>query len=161
MHLLNLTLLDKIFQEKKHLINEFISAEYTPALIENFKSKLPPNTDFKADFADMMQALYPRITARKDSLQQVLDVQKAGIVNKLNTDYKVYSNAFADMQNLLRSAAKLNQQQADVYAQIKALSGNKIDLESIDKAVNKFITDGGAVGEKAVLLTSTINSLLK
>jgi SMC interacting uncharacterized protein involved in chromosome segregation len=161
MHLLNLALVDKIFQEKRHLVNEFITNEYTPAFVENFKSKLPPGTDFKADFAEMMQAIYPRINARKDSLTSVLESQKAAMVNKLNLDYKVYTGAFTDMQNLLQSASRLNQQRTDVYGQIKTLSGNHIDLENIDKALNKFITDSGSIGEKTVLLTNTLNSLLK
>lgn len=161
MHQLNLALIDKIFQEKTYLINEFITNEYTPAYLENFKSKLPANTDFKADFADMMQAIYPKINARKDSLTSVLNEQKAGIVNKLNLDYKAYSDAYSEMQNLLRSASKLNEQRADAFGQIKSLSGNRIDVENIDKALNKFITDAGSVGDKSVLLTNTLNSLLK
>lgn len=161
MHQLNLALIDKIFQEKTYLINEFITNEYTPAYLENFKSKLPANTDFKADFADMMQAIYPKINARKDSLTSVLNEQKAGIVNKLNLDYKAFSDAYSEMQNLLRSASKLNEQRADAFGQIKSLSGNRIDVENIDKALNKFITDAGSVGDKSVLLTNTLNSLLK
>jgi hypothetical protein len=161
MHLLNLALIDKIFQEKRHMVNEFITNEYTPAYIDNFKKLLPPGTDFKAEFSEIIQAINPRINATKDSLLTTLNEQKAGVINKLNEDFKVYSSAFSEMQNLLRSAAKLNQQQSGVYQQIKTLSNNRINLEGIDKALNKFIRDAGSIGEKASLLTSTINSFLK
>lgn len=161
MHLLNLALIDKIFQEKRHMVNEFITNEYTPAYIENFKKLLPAGTDFRADFSEIIQAINPRINATKDSLLTMLNEQKAGVINKLNEDFKVYSSAYSEMQNLLRSAAKLNQQQSGVYQQIKTLSNNRINLEGIDKALNKFIRDAGSIGEKASLLTSTINSFLK
>ncbi|MBN8675612.1 MAG: hypothetical protein J0L56_15885 [Chitinophagales bacterium] len=161
MHLLNLALIDKIFQEKRHLVNEFITNEYTPEIVNNFKSLLPPGTDYEADFAEMMQALYPRINARKDSLVSALDEQKAGIIDKLNQDYKVYASAFDELQNLLRSASRLNQKRTEVFQQIKSLTNNRLNLEGIDKALNKFIKDGGNIGDKAVILSNSINSLLK
>lgn len=161
MHYLNLTLVDKMFTEKIYLVNEFVTNEYTPAYVENFKNKLPSGIDFKSNFTEMMQALYPRINATKDSLTNVLDEQRKSIINKLNTDYKVFSGAFTDMQNLLQSASRVNQQQTDVYAQLKALTGNHLDMESVDKALNTFITTGGAIGNKAVQLTNTIQSLIK
>lgn len=161
MHTLNLVLIDKMFQEKTYLINDFIRNEYTPAYVENFKNKLPANIDYKANFTEMVQALYPRINARKDSLINVLGEQRVGIVNKLNLDYKVFSNAFAEMQGLLRSANKLNQQRTNVYAQLKALTGNHLDMESIDKSLNTFITTGGNIADKTLLLTNSIQSLLK
>jgi hypothetical protein len=161
MHLLNLTLVDKMFNEKVHMVNEFITNEYTPAIVDTFKARLPRDTDFEADFTEMMQALYPRINKRKDSLIGVLSEQKIAIVNKLNQDYKVFNSAFTEMQLLLRSANKVNQQRVDVFAQVKALSGNRFDLENIDKALNKFITDGAGITDKSLLLTNTIQTLLK
>jgi hypothetical protein len=161
MHQLNLALVDKLFQEKRHLINEFMTNEYTPALVENFKKLVPPGTDYEAEFAEMMQALYPRINARKDSLVTVLDEEKAGVVAKLNLDYKVYANAFDELQNLLRSASRLNQKRTEVYGQIKELTNNRLDLEAIDKALNQFIKDAGNIGEKASRLSNALNEILK
>ena len=161
MHNLNLALVDKIFKEKTYLVNEFVTNEYAPAYIENFKNKLPAGIDYKANFLEMMQALYPRINATKDSLTNVLDEQSINVVNKLNLDYRVFNGAFIEMQNLLKSASKLNQQRADVFTQLKTLSGNHLDMESVDKALNTFITSGGAIANKALLLTNTIQSLIK
>lgn len=161
MHRLNLKLVDNMFAEKTYLVNEMMRTEYTPAYIENFKSTLPANTDYKADFAEMVEAIYPMISATKDSLVTVLNEQKSEIVNKLNLDYKVFNSAFSDLQALLKSANKMNQQKTDVYAQLKTLSGNRLDMAGIDKALNGFITKGGNIAANALSLSGIIQSLLK
>lgn len=161
MHQMNLSLVEYVFNEKKHLVNEFIAKEYTPAFIENFMKILPPDTDVKKELPDIIAAINPRIDARRDSLNSVLQDQKMAIVQQLNTDYKVYSEAFAAMQNLLASASKLNSTRASVYDDIKKLSGNRINLQGINNALDNFITGAGTVGEKTVLLTNTIQTFLK
>lgn len=161
MHEMNLTLVEYVFNEKKHMVNEFINNEYSPALIENFKAGLPAGTDVKKELVEIMQAINPRIDARRDSLLQVLQEQKGMITQKLNTDYKVYAEAFGAMQNLLASAAKLNQQREGVYENIKTLSGNRINLQGIDNALNQFIKGAGNIGEKSIMLTNNIQTFLK
>ncbi len=161
MHEMNVLLVEYVFNEKKHLVNEFINNEYSPALIENFKTLLPPGTDVKKDLVEIMQAINPKIAERRDSLLQVLQQQKNAITQKLNTDYKVYAETFVAMQNLLVSAGRLNSQREDVYAKVKALSNNRINLQGIDNALNQFIKGAGAVGEKSVLLASTVQTFLK
>ena len=161
MHQMNLSLVEYVFNEKKHLVNEFIANEYSPAFIENFVKRLPPDTDIKKELPEIIAAINPRIDARRDSLNNVLQDQKTAIVQQLNTDYKVYSEAFAAMQNLLVSASRLNSSRASIYDDIKKLSGNRINLQGINNALDNFITGAGSVGEKAVLLTNTIQTLLK
>lgn len=161
MHQLNLVLVDKMFRDKVYEVNEVMRKKYTPAYLENFKQELPDDTDFKADFEEMMEAIYPRINATKDSLTYVLEEQRIQIVNKLNLDYNIFYNAFNELQNLLKSANKLNQQQQSIFSQVKSLSGNRFDLESVDKALIKFITKGGDISNNALDLSSTIQSLIK
>lgn len=161
MHEMNIALVEYVFNEKRHLVNEFIANEYSPALVENFMRGLPPGTDVKKDFLEIMQAINPRINARRDSLLDVLQQQKITISQKLNIDYKVYGEAFAALENLLASASRLNQQRAGVYENIKTLSGNRLNLQGIDNAVNQFIKGAGTVGEKTLMLTNTIQTLLK
>ena len=161
MHEMNIALVEYVFNEKKHLVNEFIANEYSPALVENFMRGLPPGTDVKKDFLEIMQAINPRINARRDSLLDVLQQQKITISQKLNTDFKVYGEAFTAMGNLLASASRLNQQRAGVYENIKTLSGNRLNLQGIDNALNQFIKGAGTVGEKTLILTNTIQTLLK
>lgn len=161
MHQINLSLVDKLFQEKVHQVNEFITKEYAPAIIENFKNLLPKDLDFKANFQELAEAIYPQINATKDSMITVLQQQKTLIIDKLNVDYQAYSVAYMEMQNLLRSAARVNQKRTEVFQQLKTLSKNRIDLEAVDSAVNKFIRTGGDIGAKTVELTNTLNKLLK
>jgi hypothetical protein len=83
------------------------------------------------------------------------------ITQKLQADYKLYDQANQAMLQLLTSAARLNQQRVGVYEKIKSLSANRINLQGIDSALNQFIKGAGSVGEKTILLTSTIDSFLK
>jgi hypothetical protein len=162
MHQLNLALVNKLFFEKRHMINEFIVNVYAPEFLKDFKSTIPPDeVDYEADFEQLVQAAYPRINATRDSLISVLEEQKNIITEKLNADYKVFNNAFTEMQNLLRSASKLNQQRTEVFQQVKALTNNRVDIEAVEKAVEKFIKDGGEISNKAAVLTNTIKSLIK
>ena len=161
MHEMNIALVEYVFSEKKQMVNEFINKEYSPTLIENFKLLLPAGVDVKKDLVEIMQAINPKIEERKDSLLKVLQGEKMTIIQKLNSDYKVYAEAFAAMQNLLASAAKLNQQRTGVYENIKTLSNNRINLQGIDNALNQFIKGAGSVSEKTLLLTNAIQSSLK
>lgn len=161
MHQMNLDLVEYVFNEKKHLVNDFITNEYSPAYIENFMKMLPPSTDVKKDFLEIMQAINPRINVRRDSLLQVLHEKKMIITQKLQADYKLYDQANEAMLQLLTSASKLNQQRVSVYQNIKKLSGNRINLQGIDSALNQFIKGAGAVSEKTVLLSNSIDSFLK
>jgi hypothetical protein len=161
MHQVNLSLVEYVFNEKKHLVNEFITNEYSPAFIENFMKKLPADTDLKRDMPDIIAAINPRIDARRDSLLSVLQDQKMLVLQQLNTDYKVYDESFQAMQNLLVSASKLNSSRASVYDDIKKLSGNRINLQGINHALDNFIKGAGSVGEKTSLLASSIQTFLK
>lgn len=161
MHQMNISLVEYVFTEKKHMINEFIANEYSPAFIENFLKRLPPDTDIKRELPDIIAAINPRIDARRDSLISVLQQQKLQILQQLNTDYKTYEAAFTAMQNLLASAARLSSSRTSVYADIKKLSNNRINLQGINTALDNFITGAGSVGEKTIMLTSTIQTLLK
>lgn len=160
MHTLNIKLVNKIFQDKKLLINEVIQNEYLPEYMENFKNKIPSSVDFKARFADLAQAAYPRINAARDSLINVTDNARSLIIEKLNQDYIVFSTAFTDLSNLIRAAGKVDAERSTLFSKVKELSKGKIDADAIEKAINKFITDGGKIGDKASTLNETINLIL-
>lgn len=161
MHTLNIKLINKIFQDKKLLINEVIVNEYLPQYIENFKTKIPASVDYKASFSDLVQASYPALNATRDSLLNETDNAKNLIIDKLNKDYLAFSGAFDNLENLLKSGARLNAEKSNFFAKIKDLTKGKIDADAIEKAVNKFITDAGKIGDKASTLNETINLLLK
>ena len=161
MHQLNLSLVEYVFNEKKHLVNEFLKNEYSPAFIENFTKRLPADTDVKKELPEIIAAINPRIDARRDSLISALQQQKMLVLQKLNDDYQVYDAAAQSLQDLLVSASKLNKSRTSVYGDIKKLSGNRINLQGINNALDQFIMGAGSVGEKTLLLTGTIETFLK
>ncbi len=160
MHQMNIALVDYVFNEKKHMINEFIANEYAPAFVQNFIKLLPPDTDVKREMPEIIAAINPKIDDRRDSLLSVLQVQKNAIVKQLNTDYQAFDQAFVALQNMLASAAKLNATRTSIYDDVKNLSGNKINLSAINTLLDNFITGAGSVGEKATILSSSIQLLL-
>jgi len=84
MHQMNIALVDYVFNEKKHMVNEFIANEYAPAFVQNFIKLLPPDTDVKREMPEIIAAINPKIDDRRDSLLSVLQVQKNAIVKQLN-----------------------------------------------------------------------------
>ena len=161
MHAINMALLQSMFREKKELINQFIAQEYTPAMVENFKSSLPKDTDYKADFALMLQSLMPRINARKDSLLNALDAEQFKLLDQMEMDYAVYRNATGELKRLLTSAAKIDAEKKALFDAAKQVSKNRVDLASIEGAIDKFIMTGGSVGANMQKLSDTINSYIK
>ena len=161
IHEMNLSLVEYVFNEKKHLVNEFIANEYSPAFIENFVRRLPPDIDLKRELPEIIAAINPRIDARRDSLISVLQDEKMAVIQQLNRDYTVYNEAFTALQNLLASASKLNSSRTSVYDDIKKLSSNRINLQGINHALDSFIKGAGTVGEKTVVLTSAIQTFLQ
>ena len=161
MHAINTALLQSMFREKKEKINVFMEQEYTPALVENFKRQLPSNTDYKADFAQMVQSLMPHINARKDSLLNALDEEQFRILDKMQTDYAVYQNAVGELKRLLTSAEKIDAEKRALFDTARQVSNNRIDLAGIETALDRFILSGGSVGSNLQKLNNTITALLK
>ena len=161
MHAINMALLQSMFREKKEMINQFIAQEYTPTMVENFKSQLPKDTDYKADFALMVQSLMPRINARKDSLLNALDAEQFKLLDQMEKDYAVYRNATGELMRLLTSATKIDAEKKAMFDAAKSVSKNRVDLASIEGAIDRFIMTGGSVGANMQKLSDTINSFIK
>lgn len=161
MHAINTALLQSMFREKKEKINHFIAQEYTPALVQNFKAALPKETDYKADFTEMLQSLVPHINARKDSLLNALDEEQFKLIDKMNEDYAVYQHAVGELKRLLQSAAKIDAEKKALFDTARLVSNNRLDLANIEKALDQFITAGGHVGSNLQKLNSTVNSFIK
>ena len=161
MHGINTALLHSMFREKKEKINQFIELEYTPAIVQNFKAQLPSNTDYKADFAAMLQSLMPRINARKDSLLNTLDEEQFRIMDKMDADYAVYQNAISELKRLLQSATKIDAEKKKLFDTAKIISSNRVDLAGIETALDRFIMSGGSVGSNIQKLNEAINNFIK
>jgi hypothetical protein len=161
MHGINTALLHSMFREKKEKINLFIEQEYTPAIVQNFKAQLPSNTDYKADFAAMLQSLMPRINARKDSLLNALDEEQFRIMDKMDADYAVYQNAIGELKRLLQSATKIDAEKKKLFDTARMVSNNRVDLAGIETAIDRFIIAGGSVGGNIQKLDEAINNFIK
>lgn len=160
MHTLNLSLVNRMFSDKREAIDRFINGEYTLTVADNFIKKVQ-TTDFKKDFPEMVQALLPEINARRDSLVKVLELQREKITDKLNTDFNAFNTAAVSLKLMLQSAVKLNKEQQALFDQVKTLSNTRIDLVSIEGALDRFVNSAGNVGGKIVDIDSSINNILK
>ena len=163
MHNLNVIFLNRIFDAKRETIERFIKEEYTPVVVANFTTKVNkefPQTDFKKEFPDLLNALMPEINKRRDTLVRSLDLQKEKIVEKLNADYRMFDNAVFEMKKLLESAAKVDQQKQALYTQAKTLSNSRIDFNNLEVALDKFIHSSGNVAAKIPELNNTVDQLL-
>lgn len=163
MHSLNIAFVNQLFRAKRDAVEKFIHDEYAPDAINKFVvrvSKEMPATDFKKDFPELMQAIEPEINKRRDSLVTVLEMQKEKIVDKLNTDYKAFDNAFSDLKRLLESAAKVETEKQALYEKAKSLSSNRLDLAGIETALDKFIHGAGNVGGRVAEVSNAVNQYL-
>ncbi|HYO21502.1 MAG TPA: hypothetical protein VER36_03785 [Flavisolibacter sp.] len=163
MHKLNLVFLNRIFLSKRVTIEKFIEEQYTPKAVAEFTSRVSkefPQTDFKKEFPELMNALLPQINTRRDSLVRELELQKEKVVDKLNTDYKVFNNAASELKKLLESAVKVDKEKQALFNQAKALSNNRIDFNQLEGALDKFILSGGNVGNNIAELNNAVNQLL-
>ncbi len=163
MHKMNVLFLNRIFDGKRQTIEKFIKEEYTPMVVAEFTKSVEerfPEMDYKKRFPDLFNLLSPRINKRRDSLITALELQKEKLVDKLNADYSVYNTAAIELKNLLASNAKVNQQREQIFNQIKTLSNNRLDFNSIDEALDRFIHTGGSVANNINLLNNLIHQTL-
>lgn len=160
MHELNISLLNKMFNEKSEKIDAFIKNEYTPKYLEEFKKKIPAGVDYEQEFQNMMQSIIPQINSRRDMMQTALESQRIKLVTKLNVDYKLFEEASMELRNLIESAIKVNEERKKAFEQVKGLTKNRINLNQIETELDKFIIKSGDIGENINELSSTINSLL-
>ena len=160
MHELNLSLLNKIFNEKRDKIDVFIKNEYTPKYLEEFKKNIPIGTDYEQEFPNMIQRIVPKISSRRDMMQSALESQRIKLVTKLNADYKMFEVASMELRNLIESVIKVNEARKKAFEQVKGLTQNRIDLNQIETELDKFIIKSGDIGGNINELNSTINSLL-
>ena len=160
MHELNLLLINKMFEEKRERIDDFITLEYTPEYLDNFQSNIPEGIDYEQEFMGMVQSIIPVITKRRNMMQSALETQRIKIITKLNTDYKEFENASSELKNLIESGVRVNQQRVTAFEDIKTLTKNEIDLNQLENEIDKFIIKGGEISNNINELNSTINSIL-
>lgn len=150
MHQLNISLVNQLFEERKQVINAFITNQYTPKVIENYERLLPDSLDYKKALPKIMESIIPVINRKKDSLQLVLSTQQEEIITKLNNNYLTYSKATTALQHLINSAVKLKTAEQDALTSIKELTGAKVDTKKVETVMDSLLFKAG--GDMSKLL---------
>ena len=160
MHNLNILLTNKMFQDKREKIDEFIKKEYTPKYMDEFRKKIPAGVDFEKEFPNIIQSIIPEINSRRDIMQSALEDQRIKILTKLDADYKAFEEASFELKNLIESNIKVNEERRKVFEQIKSLTNNNLDFNQVETEIDKFIIKAGDMSGNINDLNSSINSLL-
>lgn len=161
MHALNVSLVNKMFNEKREAIDVFIRDEYSPKFIEEFTKRLPADVDLKKELPEIMKSVVPKINERRDAMQNALEANRIKILEKLESDYDVYDEAISALKKLLESAVKLNEEKRKLFEHAGQLAGKHIDFEQLETDIDQFIISSGDWGQNIVTLNEKINQLLK
>ena len=156
MHQLNVSLVNKLFDERKEKINLFIENKYTPTLLKKFEGLLPDSLDYKKELPNILNSIVPVINRKKDSLQSVLDSQRQDILNQLNSNYSDYSKATTSLQNLINSAVNIKTTESDALSAIDQLTGDKINIKKVENTINQSIDKTGNTLNKLITIEKVI-----
>jgi hypothetical protein len=156
MHKLNIALVNQLFDERKDKVSAFINNEYIPTFVKNFEAKIPAGIDVRAELPNILKSVMPVISRKRDSLQNLLDVQRNKMVNSLNTSYSNYQKATSTLQNLITSAVKLKQSEANTLAQIQSLAGTNIKVGQIQGHLDSLLIKTGNGFDKLLNVKSAI-----
>jgi len=157
MHQLNIALVNKLFDERKDKVNDFINNQYIPSYVKNFEAKIPPGVDVSAELANILKSVMPVINRKRDSLQGLLDVQRNEMITSLNTNFASYQQASATLQNLISSAVKLKQSEANTLQQIQSLTNTNLNVGKIQNHLDSLLIKTGNGFQKLLNIEATIN----
>lgn len=161
MHQLNVLLINAMFKSKREKIDIFIREEYTPVYIREFMVRVPEGTDLTKEIPEMMATMIPHINQQRDEMQAALEDQRIKVITKLNQDYDAYNEIALELYFLLESSTKVDEERNALMTQLNQRTGNQVDIDQLEKSLDNFILQSGAVGEKVTELNDRINSLLK
>jgi hypothetical protein len=156
MHNLNIALVNQLFDERKEKVNDFINNQYIPTFVKNFSEKIPAGVDVKTQLPNILKSVMPVISRKRDSLQGLLDTQRNQVITSLNESYTNYQRASATLQNLITSAVKLKQSEANTLAQIQRLTGTNINVGKIEGHLDSLLVKTGNGFDKLLNVKSAI-----
>ncbi|MGG6232141.1 hypothetical protein [Tenacibaculum sp. SDUM215027] len=156
MHALNVSLINRLFDERKEKINLFIENKYTPTLLKKYEGLLPDSLDYKKELPNILNSIVPVINHKKDSLQSVLDSQRQDILNQLNSNYSEYNKATTSLQNLVNSAVKIKTTESEALSAIDQLTGDKVDIKKVENTINNTIDKTGDTLNKLITIEKVI-----
>lgn len=156
MHQLNIALVNQLFDERKDKVNDFINNQYIPKFVTNFESKIPAGTDISSELSNILKSVMPVINRKRDSLQGLLDTQRTQVITSLNNSYSDYQQASSTLQNLISSAVKLKQSEANTLAQIQSLTKTNINIGEITGHLDSLLIKTGDGFNKLLDIQSVI-----
>ena len=156
MHALNVSLINRLFDERKKKINLFFENRYTPTLLKKFEGLLPDSLDYKKELPNILNSIVPIINRKKDSLQSVLDLQRQDILNQLNSNYSDYNKATTSLQNLINSVVKVKTTESDALSAIDQLTGDRINIKKVENTINQSIDKTGNTLNKLITIEKVI-----
>lgn len=143
MHALNIALVNQLFEERLQRVNLFIENKYVPTLIKKYQALLPEDIDYKKELPNIIESIVPVVNRKKDSILSILKKQNTTTVNQLNGSFKDYTKATVSLENLIKSAIKIETVEDDVLISIEKLTGTTQDISRIKTSVESFLDKTG------------------
>lgn len=157
MHELNLVLIDQLYAERSQRVNAFITYRYTPALLSNYEKLLPAGLDYKEELPNILQSVVPVINKKRDSMQDVLNVEKQTLVKELNANFTTYTTSTAALQGLIDSAVKLKESESNAITALENLTGvSPGTVTNIDARLEKLLSQSGNTIDQLLQLTNSL-----
>jgi hypothetical protein len=157
MHDLNTSLINQLYTEREQRINDFITHQYTPAIINNYEQLLPDSLDYKAALPHILQSILPVINKKRDSLQGILRVEQQNILRQLNANYASYTTSTAVLQGLIDSAVKLKSSESTALMAIENLAGvSQGTVSNIDLKLEKLLKDSGRTVDQLLQIANSL-----
>lgn len=157
MHQLNISLIHQLYEEREQRVNDFITYRYTPAFLNNYKKLLPDSINYKEDLPNILQSILPVINKKRDSMQEVLRLEKQNLILQLNSNYATYTNSTAALQGLIDSAVNLKTSESNALAALENLTGVPSGTVSdIDQKLEKLLIESGATIDQLLELANAL-----
>jgi hypothetical protein len=160
MHKINLQLINSMFKEKRDKIDEFIKNDYTPSMLNNMMKSIETTDKPSEVIPAIVSAATPKIVEYRNQLQSSLETTRIKILSKLDDEYNNFKEASKSLKDLLNSAVKVDSERKKIMEDLKKYSGGKVDINSIESALDNYTNKGGEIGAKITELNSTIDGLL-
>jgi hypothetical protein len=162
MHKLNVAYVNLFFDTKNAEVDSFIRKEYMPDVLANIKKITEQaNINMNEKWQEFFIKLNPVINGVRDSLRTALAQNKNKILAKLSDNYTMYAQACDAQISLLSSATKLNATTRQIFnSTVAKVSGNKLDLGTLEKKLDGILMGGNTAAQKILLLNDAVQTII-
>ena len=161
MHKLNVVLVDKLYAQKRAAVDSFIQYEYTPKFMAEFSKRVPDGTDYKKELPGMLTAASRNINKRRDAMQMALESSRIEVMRQLQSDHLVFIKACNELNRLLASHIKVQEQQRALLQQSAGLVKQPIDFNRLEQTLDGFIVDAANWTDHLASFQKDIDTIIK